>query len=562
MAFLFMIALLTALSILVLTGSQISGISVDEELHMLFFRGLPWASDPSRENVFAVHGLSFQLLSHVSAVVLGIEPLGQVAVNSQGFAIRHIVTALLTIATALLVGGTVRLITASRLLGAWSAVALLAIPPFLGHGFFNPKDIPVAFGFTGFTFLSVLVLQKLLFVRLVPLYELIGAFFIGAFSVWIAVGTRFGVFYLLVPSIALVLTVIWWLTRRPRQNPNMRRLFFLFFGSIATGLLAVALTNPCIVANSSPNCRYGLELLPRLIAGVTGFPWPHESFLAGRLVNGTDPDFWYLPVALVAGLPIGLALLGAFGFVFFWENHSLNESHVHENLVRNYRWIYAVLVMPVVLQFCVGPLAAILLRSTLYDSQRQHLYVYPAVVIFSSLGLLLLYQKVSEWLSQGYATTITCIVALGVLCFPIYESLRLFPYTYAYVNPLATVNGWVKSWETDYWGTAHREALRFVPEGANLEVAVSYWTVVPYLAEPRPPGTVDNAREKYVIQWHRVGWGDGKPPQECELVHTVKRRLRGEDLPMAYVSKCPIDYPSGSLADYKQMALQKPYLAQ
>jgi hypothetical protein len=431
----------------------------------------------------------------------------------------------------------------------------------MGHGFFNPKDIPVAFGFTGFTFLSVFVLQRLFFLRDLRPLEQTGAFSVGVFSVWVSVGTRFGVFYFLIPTVAAVMAAVWWLARHLQVVPNRKRLLLLYLGSIATGLVVVALTNPCVVANTSPNCRYGLELLPRLITGVTGFPWPHESFLAGRLVSGTDPDFWYLPVALAAGLPIGLALLSTFGFVFFWENHTLKGTQLHRDLAKNYRWFYAVLVIPVVLQMCVGPLAAILFRSTLYDSQRQHLYVYPAITVLAALGLLLVYQQSARRLVQSKAAVITSAIALGILVLPIYETLRLFPYSYVYVNPLATVNGWVENWETDYWGTAHREALRFVPEGANLEVAVSYWTVVPYLADPRPLGTVDNARTKYVIQWHRVGWGDGKPPQECELVHTVERRLRGEDLPMAYVSECPIDYPSGSLADYKQMASQKPYFA-
>jgi hypothetical protein len=149
---------------------------------------------------------------------------------------------------------------------------------------------------------------------------------------------------------------------------------------------------------------------------------------------------------------------------------------------------------------------------------------------------------------------------LSILVLPIYESFRLFPYSYVYVNPIASSKGFAQLWETDYWATSLREALTYVPKGANIEIPVQFWTATPFLSEPRAEGDVNNLKEKFVIQMHRVGTGLGNPPKGCDLTHVVSRNLRGEDLPMSYVSRCDIEVSTGSMP-YYEIAKQGPYLA-
>lgn len=539
-------------------GSQASGISSDEQIHMLDFRGLRWVSDPNQAH-FGSYGLSFQLIAHGLAVLLGIEPLNQLSVSPAGFAVRHFVSAAMTVGTSVVVGLIVWVMGRKRLLALWASLATLCVPPLLGHGFFNPKDIPVAFGYSVVTLLSVFYLYvawRQIQPSRVQNVLLGGGAVLG---VWILVGVRFGMLYLLLLTIFVTLLLLYWLLRKSKKDYR-KKVFFWFLSPFFVGLTLVALTNPCIVSRTSDDCRWGWQLIPRIFGGAADFSWPFQTFLAGQLVAGVDPPFWYLPVALWAGFPLLLGVLALAGAVFYVEYGSTDEGRGVRWNLGSISWPRLAILIPVALQALAGPSAAVLLRATIYDSQRQHLYVYPALVVLGALGLLALTNLMSRILKPAVAAVVSLCIGALILIFPAYESIRLFPYTYVYVNPLASVNGFAKHWETDYWATSLREALTVIPEGANIEIPVQFWTVTPYLPESRAGGQTNTSTEKYVIQMHRVGTGFGEAPAECQLVHTVSRNLRGEDLPMSYVSKCDIDIDVGSMP-YYEIAQQGPYLS-
>jgi hypothetical protein len=379
------------------------------------------------------------------------------------------------------------------------------------------------------------------------------------FGVWILIGVRFAMSYLVLLTVAVTVCMLIFIMFNSKQSFVIKNMVW-FLLPVFFGLLLVAGTNPCIVSRSSNGCVWGWELIPRVFGATTEFKWPFQTFLAGQLVAGVDPPFWYLPIAVVAGLPVFLGALALLGFVFYAEHGDGLTKSDSDTRPNHFSWIRMTLLVPVALQMGAGPAAAILLRATIYDSQRQHLYVYPAIVVMAALGIMVLGNWLSNFMGHKRASLASLTFGLSILVLPIYESVRLFPYSYVYVNPAASSKGFAQLWETDYWATSLREALTYVPGGANLEIPVQFWTATPFLSEPRAEGDVNNLKEKFVIQMHRVGTGLGDPPKGCDLTHVVSRNLRGEDLPMSYVSRCDIEVSTGSMP-YYEIAKQGPYLA-
>ena len=149
------------------------GLGVDDYIHALRFdqwldsgwyvpEYLLSAGEPDPSRIDAtpfVYGAAFNVLAHLLNAVLGIESIGEISTEADAYAVRHLTTALIGLATVLCVGGAVWTLTRDRLAAVWGAAALLAIPVWTGYAMFSNKDVPVAAAFTFVTFGLVLLLS-------------------------------------------------------------------------------------------------------------------------------------------------------------------------------------------------------------------------------------------------------------------------------------------------------------------------------------------------------------------------------------------------------------------
>ena len=235
-----------------LFGSGEIGLGVDDYVHALRFdqwldsgwyvpeyllsAGEP---DPSRiEATPFVYGAAFNVLAHLLNAVLGIESIGEISTEADAYAVRHLTTALIGLATVLCVGGTVWTLTRDRLAAVWGAAALLAIPVWTGYAMFSNKDVPVAAAFTFVTFGLVLLLswadrRPARFAAAAT-----AAAALVAFGVFLGVGTRSAIWVPLLASLATFALLAWRslgsiraaaralapsgarLHRRPRRRPG------------------------------------------------------------------------------------------------------------------------------------------------------------------------------------------------------------------------------------------------------------------------------------------------------------------------------------------------------
>ena len=535
-------------SVMLFAGARVVGISTDEHIQMADLGELRWAANPDQPRHFGVYGLSFQLLGHWVAVLFGVETWGEVAYGLASFEIRHLVVANLMLLMSFAVGTICWFLTQKKVWALWGAATALAIPPLVGHSFFNTKDIPVAAGYTLVTLACVATIWLLvnpMLNRRPRKFIFFAIFLATTFGIWISAGTRY---LILAPELISVFVTNFLSVALVKVSAQR---FSAVFASVRplllstlTGVVLVALTNPCLIAPVSNSCKSGIELLPRILSASRDYVISYQTLALGQIVGSTDPPFWFLPVSLVAGLPILIMFFAVIGAVFFWENWTARPG-VKGNQVspKIYRLGLMFMGLICIFQVLTGPLAAILLRASIYDLQRQHLYVYPALAVLSVCGCALLLQKATTLKSSKKRNVLSLRLGFALLLallLPLVDSLRLFPYTYAYVNSVASIDGYAAKWETDYWQTGLREAFDKIPPGAEYGAVGAYWTIGSFArarALPNTEGLRAN-REVFVVSPHRPSVGWTGPPPACDLAGTVLRNLRGHEVPMAYVSKC------------------------
>ena len=541
-------------------GAWATGITTDEPAHadrLASWIATGWylpASEledgepkPGEKTVSSpyVYGPAFSLIAHAANIAVGNEGRGEVARTRAAYGVRHTIVALLALIAVLAVGVAVWTLTRSKRFGLWSAAALLAVPAWMGHGFFNLKDIPAGTGYTLVTAGLILALgeevgsrgRRLRRAAIIAL--LAGGVFVGA-------GTRLSLW---APFLASFLTYAALRIGRRRLGrvACSRGTDLAVLGGGVLGAIAIAAAYP--KAAAAP-----LSLLIESIGGSANYPNLTQTLVAGQVV-GYRPPFWYLPTYVAAGYPL---LLGLLAVVCVALGVRALIKMRGEKPLRGELWKRDDLGLILALQqAALLPFLAIVDGAVMYDGIRQHLYVIPALAILSGVGA----AKFWAWSRRRgggrrrHALAAT-LLALG-LVIPMAEQTVLFPYNYAYVNAVAGIGGVNDRWESDFWQASWPEALSHVPRGVDLTCA---WDLIPpgiprhvnlksypCSTEQLSPFRGERGTETPAKRGHEppMRWvialkrGPDQPPDTCEQVGNVTRWLRGETLTMSYVLRCP-----------------------
>jgi hypothetical protein len=365
-------------------------------------------------------------------------------------------------------------------------------------------------------------------------------------ALWIAVGTRYGMVFpfLLTISLLVVILLIYTVIYRPLLN-RVLLMFGLLVSSIAIGFLVLFLTNPCIVAPISSRCQVGVEILSVIFERSSQYQDRIPTFIAGVIPDVNDPSFWSLPLSLFVGASALVWLLAFVGLVFFPENWTCKGREVGANIGKM-RFFFLAAVFFVACQAFLIPAFVVVMRSTWYDLQRQHLYFYPALAILAGLGLALLWQKAKSAVRWGFLQKASVMsLAISALVLPGIDIAKLWPYSYVYVNEVSAVTGFSGKWELDYTFLSDREALSYVPSDASFRTVGAYWKLKPFLQErglrtPEGKGfNSDLENWEYVVYSNRISLGQTGLPADCQVLGEVKRNFRGEELILSSTGLCP-----------------------
>jgi len=224
-------------------------------------------------------------------------------------------------------------------------------------------------------------------------------------------------------------------------------------GSFTTGIALVGTTIVAAVAAwpylwQSP-IRHYLDSLTIL----SHFPWKGDILFNGRLLDQGQQPWFYIPELIGLQITLPVLALAAVGLAALWLRPLPRRTRLEIAA------ICATLVLPV--------LASLQPGTIVYNNFRQFLFTLPALFLLAGLGLEAARSRLGKRIQAALAILILLPGIVGLI--------RLHPYEYIYYNALAgSPPGVYSRFESDYWCTSYREAMRWVNATAppNTIVAV------------------------------------------------------------------------------------------
>ncbi|HKP64159.1 MAG TPA: hypothetical protein VJV78_45800 [Polyangiales bacterium] len=327
--------------------------------------------------------------------------------------------------------------------GFFAGLTLALTPCWIGHGMFNPKDIP--FG-------SAAAFASLAAVRLAvgPAPLRWRDICLGGLAAGIALGVRpGGVFVLGYPCLAGGLRLLLELTRRRREGESLH-LGALSLNLLACCVLVVLIAWPVMIS-AWPWAQ--LQPLTRPLEGIEAashFNWQNKVLFEGRMIDSDKLPLRYLPVWFRLTLP-ETYLLAAMAAVVMLVRLARHRSWRAEPALG-----LAIIACSVVL-----PLAAVFIkRPVLYDAQRHVLFLLPPTAALAGCALSELLH--AEWLPRALRGAAAGVL-VGSAIMVCVDMVQLHPYEYVYFNRLSGgLRKRYRKFETDYWGLSYREGLEWV----------------------------------------------------------------------------------------------------
>lgn len=344
-----------------------------------------------------------------------------------------------------------------RRAGFVAAVLLAATPVWLGHGLFNPKDIPfgaaAAWGTWGALRLATDTAP--------PSYRLSAWCGIGLGA---ALGVRPGGMFLLAYPCLAWLGRGWLVLRRaPGRDaaPGARTHGLRGLARPAAHLLVCWLAAWMCMLLAWPWAQVSPIQHPMdAVRFASHSSWGGLMLFEGHYVSAQHLPASYLPVWFAISLPETYGLAGLAGIVLLWLRWRRRMRFGRRQL--------AALGLAIA---AFGPVAAqVITHATVYDAQRHFLFVLPPLAALAGAALTRFWIEPRLPLQLRAATLGALVGVLGVVGS---DMARLHPYEYVYFNrSVGGLPGAAQRFETEYWGSSYTEAMRWLatqlgPEGRS-----------------------------------------------------------------------------------------------
>ena len=294
-------------------------------------------------------------------------------------------------------------------LAVLSAVFLFLLPTWLGHGWMNSKDIPLATSYLVYTYGSLLILRNKYQHPSRPVLRL--SFLLRVIGIALLLGSRIGSF----PFVAISECMYLVLLRRSYLKTGL---------AVILGMILAYLLTP--QAWNDP-LGYPIKAI-RFISDRQGSPSPFHTLS-------------YIVFHLFESIPL---------LILFGLSASLLVALFHFPSKRK-----AVEWMPVLLQFLVAPLILVLGSKSIYSELRHILFIYPSICLLSASGWLSCFETLESCLALrrfvlGLGLAFALMLAL--------EDISLAPYQYVYRSDSARLINPGEGLHRDYWGFSARES--------------------------------------------------------------------------------------------------------
>ena len=336
------------------------------------------------------------------------------------FEIRHAFVAVAAIIGLIGVVAIGELLRRPRLTTAFAAIALLTMPSFYGHTFFNSKDIPFATAFTWAIYGLIRLPES---ARATIRYGVLTA---------CALLVRVGAVVLF--PLGIVAIALQAVTDRSFRHltPSLAGRFAL--GAVIAWAVTIAFW-PWAHLDPLHNPIEALNVTLRFAQRV-------PVLFSGEVFDSTALPRHYLVSMLAVTTPLPILMFLTIGAGVL--------------TLRTVRRTIAFAELTVLLWLLVPLVAQFVLHSPTYDGTRHFLFVYPAIALVAATGMVAVIEVLrdSRLAIAGVVVTMLAVVP---------QMIALHPYEYVFFNAIAGgTAGAAGRYDTDYWGASLRESARWI----------------------------------------------------------------------------------------------------
>ncbi|MEI7420829.1 MAG: tetratricopeptide repeat protein [Prolixibacteraceae bacterium] len=416
------------LLVFLLMSAKEAGISGDEELHYnqsvnVYNYFASFGKDQSALDTPTTHlkyyGQSFDNLTTIFIKWFNIDDI---------YLFRHVMNSFAAW-VAILLAALLAIWLSGYGAGIITLLLFAVSPTFLGHAQNNLKDIPFALAYIAGTFF----LLKWLFSDRQRWQDLLPLILSFAFGISIRPGGLLLICYLLL--FLIIREAIHYHESSTFSISRLRpKLFSIFLIILASWLLGILLW-PFALQNPISGVWESFNVMAQ-------FPTTIRQIFEGRHEWSDFMPWYYLPKLMLLTIPL-LVWAGIICF-FALAGKALKQDF------QKYAFLLFTIIFPIIFVICE--------QSNLYGSWRHFLFVYPAMVVLSAIGI---WHLVLRYRSKFERFMLIFFLLLAL--HPVRFMVRNHPYFYLYYNQLTNgLKGAYGIYETDYYYHSLRQASEWL----------------------------------------------------------------------------------------------------
>ena len=373
-----------------------------------------------------------------------------------GYLIHHLVVAILSLLGAIAAGLGVGAALRNRTAGLFAAALIMVTPLWLGMGAMNYKDMPVAAGLS-LVSCALIVLGGS---RQPSRKVFVAATGLAAVGTFIALGTRAGAIALVGALFAITIGIRAFQGFRSRIFAPMVRTLIIGAIAVASTALGLFATNPFARINIVQWMEDSIDISRSYI-------WVGLIRTAGQDLPSDQLPWWYAPIWLLAQLPILTTVAIAAGLV-------VTIVIVARGRVAALDRSSIVRLSPLLVQGWLLPVIIVASGAVLYDGIRHLSFALPGILATAAVSVAAIIRpKVAATTHTGALAKAGVVAAVVVIAASTFAIVRWFPYSYAFINPIAGAQKEPRAWELDYWGLTSREGFTRLEADGLDPVAVA-----------------------------------------------------------------------------------------
>ncbi len=332
---------------------------------------------------------------------------------------------------------------------ALTVISILAMPRLFGQAFGNLKDIPFATGYLASIYLIVRFLKQL------PKPNWKSAAWLGlaiAFTCSVRIGGLILFAYLGLALGAFLIMKPFLLKHIFSTKLCLVRLLGQIMAILLIGYFAGLLFWPFALQNVFQNPLESLNVMEHYKVSI-------RQVFEGNWLWSTQLPWYYLPKWLLISTPEAILFGFAVFLPLFFRKLLKNESKQ-----LNYGlFLLFTLFFPVIYVIIIG--------ANLYSGERQMLFVLPLFAVFSSAGIIELYNI----LNNKKLKIASVLIYFLLMLHPVRLQASTFPVNYVYFNIISggNKNAW-SDYEYDYYFHGLKNSSEYLIEQIeNQQVIVA-----------------------------------------------------------------------------------------